>query len=857
MERKVVPPFMSWPSAILVVFLGTLSSPLPAGAFEDVSSSVSSTGMGGSKAAWGDYNNDGRVDLFVGGRVLVNRGSVFTQGPTIGGEAIWGDYNNDGYLDLFRYDSRTLYYNDGGGLSDCDDDSDPFCQPLPAIPGFTPRGRNFGGYAEYTHDPTGMVFVLLPGGTLEMGSPAGEAFRDDDEGPQHTVTLDSFLIAKTEVTQAQYEAVMTGHATLSPTPNVGQPGDPTTGPNNPVGFVSMNDLEAPDNFLERTGLVLPTEAQWEYACRAGQPGPYSGTGNIDDMGWWRDNSSAMLQAVGQLQPNQFGLHDMHGNVWEPCRDEYGDYTLPVNPGDGLRQPSGSGDRVIRGGSYSGQPEDARSANRVIEPADASAASNGFRPVLPINGGIGSGGGDGGSGFHSVPLPPVPSTVTRGATWGDWNGDRYLDLYIGGYETWPTDYYPDCILTNRKDGTFSLTWTQTNDTAVTPGRPRPARGITTADFDEDGDLDIFVSNYRLEPNALWINNGSGIFTDEGSSPPGQVAGDPSGSYPYGHTIGSVFGDFDDDGHIDLFVGNFRHNWADGSQDPAGFYRNRGPAWDYGFLLVEELNGADWQESYASPTAGDIDNDGDLDLFFTTVYPGDTPRLYRNDGGFRFENRTAEWGLSGLGATYQAAFADYDDDGYLDLVTDGKLFRNSGGSNHYLKVHLHGTGKFDATVIGAQARIDLDGKTLTRQVEGAVGEGNQNDPRLHFGLGSHGGPVTVEIIWPDGAVANITTEVDRTLSVRPGEFRRGDSNDDGEVDLSDAVRILRVLFLGQGKLTCQDAADSNDDGAVDTSDAIRILTVLFLGQGVIPPPGTEACGIEATEDELVCETYEYCP
>ena len=94
--------------------------------------------------------------------------------------------------------------------------------------------------------------------------------------------------------------------------------------------------------------------------------------------------------------------------------------------------------------------------------------------------------------------------------------------------------------------------------------------------------------------------------------------------------------------------------------------------------------------------------------------------------------------------------------------------------------------------------------------------------------------------------------------PGsEFLRGDVNNDGGVDICDAVSTLGVLFLGQGEITCQDAADSNDDGAVDISDAVNTLSVLFLGQGLIPLPGMMACGVDPTEDELDCVSLKACP
>ena len=100
----------------------------------------------------------------------------------------------------------------------------------------------------------------------------------------------------------------------------------------PVEQVSWNDLHDADGFLLRTGLVLPTEAQWEYACRAGTGGFYSGTGNMDDMGWYLDNSNTgnghETHPVGEKQPNQFGLYDMHGNVAEWCEGVFDAKDVP-------------------------------------------------------------------------------------------------------------------------------------------------------------------------------------------------------------------------------------------------------------------------------------------------------------------------------------------------------------------------------------------------------------------------------------------------------------------------------------------------------------------------------------------------
>ena len=208
-----------------------------------------------------------------------------------------------------------------------------------------------------------------------MGSPATETDRSSDEGPVHTVSLSPFLIAKTEVTQAQYEAVMGVN-----------PSSITGNDQWPVEGVSWDDLKDEDGFLARTGLFLPSEAQWEYACRAGQAGPYSGTANLDEMGWYSGNSESTTHPVGTKAANQFGLHDMHGNVEEWCEDVYdAAYYERDVPGFDPVSTSGSEFRVARGGGWSGLARLCRSADRVgLLPGSGRAAyGRGFRPLRPL------------------------------------------------------------------------------------------------------------------------------------------------------------------------------------------------------------------------------------------------------------------------------------------------------------------------------------------------------------------------------------------------------------------------------------------------------------------------------------------
>ena len=209
--------------------------------------------------------------------------------------------------------------------------------------------KNRQGYREYRHRQTGIVFVKLPSGTFWMGSPETEKNREDNE-LQHEGTLSPFLIAKYEVSQAEWAKVMGGNPSHF------------KGENLPVDSLSWEDCH---RFCEKTGLKLPSEAQWEYACRAGTTGPFGGTGTLGDMGWHNGNSGGTTHAVGQKSPNGFGLYDMHASIWEWCEDVYDPefYTKPEASRKNPVSTSGSANRVIRGGSWNHDAGYCRSASR--------------------------------------------------------------------------------------------------------------------------------------------------------------------------------------------------------------------------------------------------------------------------------------------------------------------------------------------------------------------------------------------------------------------------------------------------------------------------------------------------------------
>ncbi len=223
-----------------------------------------------------------------------------------------------------------------------------------------------------------LVMMELPGGSFPMGSPDTDDMAGDNEKPQHQVTLSGFRMATTPVTAGLYHKVM--HDEMLPDAEARRP----------VVDIYWYDAIAFCNALSRQegyrpcyrslfgrwwcnwradGYRLPTEAEWEYACRAGTKTRY-GFGNnpagLEAYAWFAENASSS-QPVATKRPNRWGLYDMHGNVWEWCWDVYGSYPAqPLKNPRGPKRllPAGSESRVLRGGSFFDSPEDLRSARRV-------------------------------------------------------------------------------------------------------------------------------------------------------------------------------------------------------------------------------------------------------------------------------------------------------------------------------------------------------------------------------------------------------------------------------------------------------------------------------------------------------------
>lgn len=233
---------------------------------------------------------------------------------------------------------------------------------------FSAMGLSAQTYTENAGCDLGMKMVYVEGGTFQMGSSEGES----DEKPVHYVTLSSYYIAECEVTQAQWKKIMGNNPSYF------------KGDDRPVEQVTWEEANA---FCRELSLmtgkkyVLPTEAQWEYAARGGKKGYgslYSGSFAIDKVAWYDGNSGNRTHSVKQKQPNELGLYDMSGNVWEWCQDWYGSYSS-----DSQRNPQGpsSGSfRVLRGGGWYRSARFCRVSSRYYCAPSYNSGTYGFRIV---------------------------------------------------------------------------------------------------------------------------------------------------------------------------------------------------------------------------------------------------------------------------------------------------------------------------------------------------------------------------------------------------------------------------------------------------------------------------------------------
>lgn len=352
--------------------------------------------------------------------------------------------------------------------------------------------------------------------------------------------------------------------------------------------------------------------------------------------------------------------------------------------------------------------------------------------------------------------------TEGAAWVDCFQDGFPELYCANYEKWNVRSGYDDRFWNNENGYFTDKSQPYGflSPAYTTNPGQAGRGVAPADFDNDGTQEILVTNYRLDRNFLWDCQDS-VFIDNAALY--GLQGILKKGY-YGHSIGADWGDFDNDGDLDLFIANLAHPRYIEISDVSMLLRNDGSIEHviegdtiryWRFTDVTKQAGVTYDELHSDPLWFDADNDGFLDLFITSVYENDRSYLYHNNADGTFTD--VSW-LSGT-RTYNGwsnACADLDRDGKLDLVVGSgngvKIYHNTTrntNSSLFIKpiwekgeiTLLDGRDKQNmhpnSPAFGTRVILSMKtpkGKTikLIRELSSAKGTTSQNDQWLHFGL-----------------------------------------------------------------------------------------------------------------------------
>ena len=668
-------------------------------------------------ASWGDFDNDGLLDLLVtrsGFSNIVYRNTLGSWTATVLGPnpgtgthtaAVWGDYDNDGDLDIFQtgYNGSTnqLFRNDGGVWTAVAAD------PLVAMG--LPVGAAWG---DYDRDGDLDLFVTDQG-TLQ----ANHLFRNTLSSSNH------WLHVKLEGVRSNRSAI--GARVRLRAGGVNRIQEVSGG----SAYCSQNSLEVEfglgatatiDSLIINwpSGIVqvvspVPAVDQLITVVEAVPPfsditsGPLGDPGESEGVAWGDYDNDGDLDLFLANFDSPSHLFRNDGGTWVDATsgplaieayanaavwgdyDNDGDLDLYVTRG-GVFDFEGLANSLFR-----------NDAGTWVEVANGAAADPG---------------------------------VGRGAAWADYDNDGDLDLTFG-------NRFTDNVLARNDGGLWS------DATTVPLGANGRTDGVAWGDYDNDGDLDLVQASLfsGTRPNRL-LRNDAGTW----------VSVTPLAFANTGNSAGVAWGDYDNDGDLDLYVASF-------SGAGSGLFRNDAGTW-VDATAGALIGGADLY----CPAWGDYDNDGDLDLF-VAGYSGN--RLYRNDGGTWSDATIGA--IAGLGGGQNAAFGDYDGDGDLDLYVSSftapnQLFRNDNpGTNHWFQAKLVGTVS-NRSAIGARVRVVAGGLSHIEEVSGGSGYLAQNSLDVEFGLGANTLIDSLIVHWPSGIVwdtTGVNTNQRLTLVERP--------------------------------------------------------------------------------------------
>ncbi len=370
----------------------------------------------------------------------------------------------------------------------------------------------------------------------------------------------------------------------------------------------------------------------------------------------------------------------------------------------------------------------------------------------------------------------PAFPSQAGLFADFDGDGWLDIYVGN-ESRTNAQYPSQLYRSRGDSTFE------NDTQrAGVSNDGYAKGVAAGDYDNDGDLDLYVSNIGL--NRLYRNKGNGTFRDV--APKAGVTGEAVRHFA------CWFFDYDNDGWLDLWVNGFQAKLEDLANQALGLP----DAAVRPMLFHNRRDGSFEDRAVAAGVAhaylpmgsnfGDLDNDGWLDVYLGTGEPALQvlmPNvLLWNQGGERFLDVTSAAGMGHLQKGHGVAFADFDHDGDQDVFHQlggfflidrfhSALFENPGFGHHWLTLELAGT-RSNRAAIGARVKLSLETPGGPREIHraaGAVSSFGGSPHRLEIGLGAATRIVRLEIRWPRTSEPQVFTDVplDAWLSIREGE------------------------------------------------------------------------------------------